>query len=121
MDSILIRGLQLPCRIGCLPEERVLAQTLEVDLAIALRSNRAARSGKIEDTVCYKTVAEELRELSQKREWALIEQLAEDITMHILEGFPAAFSVELELRKFILPATKYVGLRILRSREHRAE
>lgn len=114
MDTILIRGLQLPCRIGCEPPERVLAQTLEVDLAITLRNRQAAKSGKLQDTVCYKTVSDELRSLCQQREWALIEQLAEDLTSYILEGFSAARSVELEIRKFILPGTKYVGLRIFR-------
>ena len=117
MDQIVIRGVQLPVRIGCEPGERELPQTLELDLEIALRDSRAAKSGKLEDTVCYKTAVDEVRRFAVTREWSLIEVLAEDVAGLLFESFPAASTVTLELRKFILPGTRSAGLRISRERE----
>jgi len=45
----------------------------------------------------------------------LIETLAEDIATMILNDFDAA-RVQIEVRKFIIPQTRYVGVKLLRSK-----
>ena len=52
---------------------------------------------------------------SRGRGRALIETLAEEIAAELLARFPLQ-AVELELRKFILPDTAFVAVRIRRSR-----
>lgn len=116
MDSVCISALQVPCRIGCGPEERVLAQTLELDVEIGLRDNRAAGSRQLEDTVCYKTASERIREHAASREWTLLEELAEDLSSLLIESFSAAMAVRIEIKKFIIPGTRFTSIKIARER-----
>ena len=118
-DLVLIDGLKLPVRIGCEPGERTLPQILELNLSISVAGSKCLNSGNPNDTVCYRTVCEELKELANKNEWPLLEQLAEDATKLIFERFVAAIQVELEIRKFVIPNTEWVGIKISRHREVR--
>lgn len=115
-DCVLIQGLKLPVRIGCDPGERTRAQILELHLAIAVGKTTCIVTGDPSDTVCYRTVCEELKKLTAENEWPLLEQLAEDTTKLIFERFVAAQEINLEIRKFVIPSTDWVGIRITRKR-----
>lgn len=116
-DWVRISALKVPIRIGCEASEREHYQQIEVDLAIALDSSRAAESGMLEHTVCYLTVAMRVLELSRSQSWALLEQFADACAKTILEHFPAAQGVCCTLRKFVIPAAHSVGLEIWRVRD----
>lgn len=111
-DQIIIRGLQLSCRIGVPVEERADPQSLRAHLTLELAA--FPKEDGIEGTVNYKEVADRVRDLAGEGERQLLETLAQDIAALILEEFPV-LEVSVELEKFILPETDWVGVFIKRS------
>ena len=115
-DQIIIRGLQLRCRVGVPAEERAEAQNLRAHLILDVED--FPESDDIASTVDYKSVSDEVRELAGRGERQLIETLAQEIAGHVLENFPVN-AIRVELEKFILPETDWVGVIIERQRGER--
>ncbi len=111
-DQIIIRGLQLSCRIGVPVEERSEAQDLRAHLTLEVAP--FPKDDRIDGTVDYKSVADEIRRLARAGERQLIETLAQEIATFILENYPV-HKVRVELEKFILPETDWVGVIVNRS------
>ena len=116
-DKIIIKSLKIPVHIGCSEEERIQAQTLELDIELYLSLQSAGRSANLTDTICYHTVCNQVQELSVSQSWILLEQLAESIADKILGNFTLCDSLKIEIRKFILPATEYTAIEIVRNRK----
>jgi 7,8-dihydroneopterin aldolase/epimerase/oxygenase len=114
-DRILIDGLELSSHIGVPDEERTAAQRLTANLVLVpLRALRDLEE-KIENTVDYFAVCEAVKALCLARPRRLIETLAEDIATELLARFPIEV-VEIEIRKYILPDTKFVAVCLRRDR-----
>lgn len=111
-DRIVIRGLELRVRIGVPKEERAEWQTLRAHLTMEVA--KFPEEDEIEGTVDYKAVADQVVALAGEGERKLIETLACDIAGLVLEEFPV-LKVKVELEKFILPETDWVGVVIERS------
>lgn len=111
-DQIVIRGLKLSCRIGVPEEERAERQDLRAHLTLDLAP--FPQDDAIAGTVDYKAVSDDVRHLTGAGERRLIETLAQDIAGLILEKYPV-LTVRVELEKFILPETDWVGVIITRS------
>lgn len=110
-DQILIRSLRLPCHIGVPEEERAELQTLRAHLTMTVAPFPTDDS--IEGTVDYKVVSDGVRKVALSDPRQLIETLAQDIANYVLENFPVEM-VRVELEKFILPETDWVGVVIER-------
>lgn len=111
-DQILIRGLRVTTRIGVPREERATPQSLRVHLVMDVAD--FPKRDDIDGTVDYKAVADRVRFLAGKGERQLIETLAQEIAETVLTDFPVQ-KVRVELEKFILPETDWVGVVIERS------
>jgi len=81
-----LQGLAIFGRHGVLEEERRDGQEFLYD--IALDVGDAGASDRIEDAVDYREVADCVREVSDGRDFNLIEALASAITDALLERFP---------------------------------
>ena len=114
-DCILIESLELSSYIGVPEEERAAAQRLTVSLVLEPIRDFRALEDRIENTVDYFVLSEFVKTLSLARPRRLIETLAEEIATELLNRFPLR-SVEVELRKFILPDTQFVAVRLRRER-----
>ena len=112
-DRILIEALELSSFIGVPDEERAAAQRLTVSLVLEPIRDFRALSDQIANTVDYFVLSECVKSLSLARPRRLIETLAEEIAAELLARF-ALRAVEVELRKFILPDTRFVAVRIRR-------
>jgi len=112
-DLILIDSLELSVRIGITAEERSCAQRLTASLQLQPARNFAALDDRIENAVDYFKVCLAIREITTQREWNLLETLATEIATGLLARF-AIQSVDLELRKYILPDTRFVAVKIHR-------
>ena len=64
-------------------------------------------------TVDYAAVCAELERFASTREDKLLETLAHAMAEHLLRRFDLT-RVELELRKFVLPQTRYIAARVVR-------
>lgn len=114
-DEIRIEELELMARVGVPEEERAQPQRLVVILTLQPQSSFAKLGDDLARTVDYALVCEELRRFVAGRRANLIETLAHEMAEHLLREFELV-RVELELRKFILPETRYVAVRVVRER-----
>ena len=68
----------------------------------------------IRNTINYSEVCEQTKEFVCARSDKLIETLADRLATHLLKRFPIQ-KISIELRKFVLPETKFVAVTITRS------
>ncbi len=115
-DSIHISNLTLITHIGVPDGERAAPQRLSISLTLQPARSFADLRDRIEETINYTEVCAVVRALAAARPRRLIETLADDIAAEVLAEFPACEVVEVELRKFILPDTDYVAVRLTRRR-----
>ena len=100
-------------RIGVPDQERAQPQRLTVSLVLQPRNQFGTLGDDLSRTVDYAAVCDEMRRLVAGRSDRLIETLAHEMAEHLLRSFKLA-RVDLELRKFVLPETKYVAVRVAR-------
>lgn len=112
MDVITIKDLALSTHIGVPDTERAEEQELLISVDLYTDTQAAAESDDIAQTIDYERVANDIKELGAM-ERKTIERLAEDIANMILKKY-APTSVEVSIKKFILPDVKHVGITIAR-------
>jgi dihydroneopterin aldolase len=119
-DYIIANGIALSCRIGWPEEERLFPQRLLVSLRMGVDTRAAARSLRLEDSVCYLQVCDALREFAASRTWVLVEELAESAVELLFERFPLIESVNMVIQKFVLPGVEWTGVEITRERGYQS-
>jgi len=112
-DQIIISNLELSARIGTSDKERETPQRLTISLALELKRDFAGRADRLENTVDYAQVCARVVSHAAHKPRHLIETLAEQIAGMLLAEFPLK-SVEIELRKYVLPETEFVAVKIQR-------
>ena len=113
-DCIRIHGLEVPTRIGVGEEERSQPQKLVLD--VQLETDFRGTADDIGRATDYAVVADWLTAECTRREVRLLETLIEDLAEGLLAVFPRVSAVWLEIRKFVLPNTESVSVRIRRTR-----
>jgi dihydroneopterin aldolase len=91
-----LEGLEVFGRHGVLDEERRDGQTFLYDVRLELGG--APPSDRVEDTVDYRDIATCVREVSDGRQFNLIEALAAAVADALAERFPAE-RVQVRVRK----------------------
>ena len=115
MDTITISDLEVFYCVGVPDEERAKPQRLLLTVEMEHDFRTAAMEDELADTIDYHAVSQRLRAFGDGVHWRLIETLAVDIAQMILDEFgPRAVTVE--VKKFILPETRYVSARVTRSK-----
>ena len=112
-DRIVIREMEIQCRIGVPDEERAEPQTLSVTIEMEVDTAYSARADDIGQTVDYFLVYQRVHALSTARPRKLIETLAEEISQMVLGEFQVK-TVSVRIDKFILPNTRSVSVEIQR-------
>jgi dihydroneopterin aldolase len=115
-DTVLVRGLELSACIGVTEAERRTPQRLTVSLVMEPTAGFEDVEGNLEKTVNYSAVCRLIRALAGTGHRQLLEGMALEIANAILGQFACA-AVEVELRKYVLPDTEYVAVRIVRRRQ----
>ncbi|MEL7036417.1 MAG: dihydroneopterin aldolase [Cyanobacteria bacterium J06592_8] len=85
MDAIEITGLRYYGYVGYFPEEQVLGQWFEVDLTLWLDLSVVGQSDRLEDTLNYAEVVEQVRKLIETSQYKMIERLNTAIIDGILD------------------------------------
>ena len=112
-SKISIVDLEVFYRVGVPDTERATAQRLLLTLEMDFDFSAAARSDDIADTIDYYAVSRRLLKFGEGRKWKLIEKLAVDIANTLLIEFKPA-AVHVEVKKFIIPETRYVSVAVSR-------
>jgi dihydroneopterin aldolase len=115
MNEIHIAGLRVKTHIGVPENERANAQEIEIDIRIVPTVDFSRMEDDLSATVDYAAVCLSVEKIAASRPRQLIETLADEIAGGILADF-AASEVGVEIRKFILPQTRHVGVRCTRKR-----
>ena len=113
MDHIIISELEVFYRVGVPPAERAQPQRLLLTVEMGRDIAAAAAGDDLRHTIDYFAVSQRLLHWGEGREWRLIETLAVDIANLVLAEF-AAQTVVVEVKKFIIPQTRYVAVRVRR-------
>jgi dihydroneopterin aldolase len=91
-----LHGVEIRGRHGVLERERETEQPFLYDIELELPEPGADR---LEQTVDYREVVALVRELSDGRQFQLLESLAAAVADALLERFPSAESVRVRVRK----------------------
>ena len=115
-DKVLINDLTVDAILGILPEERVQAQRVVINLTIFTDTQPAAKSQNIADTVNYAELSSRAAQLTVEGEYLLIESLVEDLAALTLDH-PTAKAVTVRVEKpQAVSAAGSVGVEIYRQR-----
>ncbi len=114
-DQILIEELELTARIGVPDAERAQPQRLTISLVLEPKKSFRDLADDLARAVDYAAVCAEIQRFASGRQDKLLETLADEMAEHLLAKF-ALRRVELELRKFVLPETRFVAVRIVREK-----
>lgn len=115
MDIIFLHDFKAKTLIGIYPWERVVPQTIQLDLEIALPTSRACQSDNIADALDYALIIERINEILAEKHFSLLEALAEHIAQTILTEFQSPW-VKISVAKLgIIRGVKKLGVCIERS------
>lgn len=116
MDIIFLSEVKVQTKLGVPEWERMVEQTIILDLDIAMPNNKSCQTDVIEDTIDYGAVVKRIRQTLHDNSFKLVEALAEHICQIILNEFGAPW-VKIKVAKpAILPGLKALGVIIERSK-----
>ena len=115
MSRISIVDLEVFYQIGVTEEERAKPQRLLISVDMAFDFSAAALSDRVEKTINYFDVCQELLKYGEGRSWKLLEKLVTNIVDLIMSRFKPN-EVYVEVKKFIIPQARYVSVSLGRSR-----
>jgi len=114
MERIIsIKSQSIVTTIGVSKEEQAVAQHLLCDVCFAGSYQLENLQDDLAATIDYAHVYQRVHEIAGEHPRKLIETLADDITLSLLREFKLRW-IELTIRKFILPNTEYVAVKVRR-------
>src|SRR3974390_3757725 len=102
MSKIGILDLEVQYHVGVTDQERAKPQRLLVTVELSLDFSAAAVSDRIERSINYQAVVDELVKFGEGRSWRLIERLATNLADRIMMLY-APEEVTVEVKKFVIP------------------
>ena len=116
MDTIFISELKVQTKLGVPIWERMMPQTIILDIEIGYDLSKACKSDAIADTIDYGAVVQRIQSTLIENNFQLVEALAEHVCQLILQEFNA-LNVKVKISKpSILPGLKALGVTIQRKK-----
>ena len=114
MDTIFVHDFKAKTLIGIYPWEKKIAQTIELNLEIALPTNRACFTDKLEDALDYSLIIKRINDILATKQFSLLEALAEHIAQIILTEFNSPWVKVSAAKLDIIKGVKKLGVCIER-------
>jgi 7,8-dihydroneopterin aldolase/epimerase/oxygenase len=115
-DIVFLHGLAIETTIGFFEWERLVKQTVVLDLEFPVDCERTARTDSVTDTVDYKKIAKRTIAFVSEAQFMLVETLAHKLAMTLIAEFDLAW-VKLKLNKpGAIRGSRDVGVAIERHR-----
>lgn len=99
MDSIQIRDLEVYCHHGVLKEETVLGQKFLVSLTLYMDTRPSGICDDLSKSIDYAEVSHFVKREMEKKNFKLIEAVAEHLARSILFTFPKVEKIRVEIKK----------------------
>ena len=116
-DRLELRGLEVECIIGDLPEERGREQRLLVDVSLVCDLAAAGASDALCDTVDYAALAHAVRAALRQARCHMIECAAERVAQVCLAD-PRVAGVRVRVEKSgVVPGLRAAAVEIVRGRD----
>ena len=78
--ALRLRDIELPVNLGWEEEEREQQQMVQLDIIINFQTiPKACASDRLQDTFCYATLIQHLREYVEDKTYRLVEHLTQDL------------------------------------------
>ena len=114
-DTLIIKGLAIPCRIGVTEEERAAPQTIWIDLELPIGARKAAAHDDVREAVDYARLVEVVTRRTQGQPYHLMETLADALAAVVLNAVHAP-EVMIRVTKRALPSIDSATVQIVRTR-----
>jgi dihydroneopterin aldolase len=120
-SKIEIIGIETQSRLGVSLKERKKPQKIIIDLILTLDLTQAGRHDNLKLSANYFKIERLARALAEKGERLLIERLAWEIALHILDEEPLvdAISVRIHKKPELMPKTREVIVEMTKTRLRR--
>src|SRR5690606_17462335 len=115
MSRISIVDLEVFYCVGVTDEERSQPQKLLITVDMTSDFTAAILSDRVEKTINYYEVSQEVLKFGDGRNWKLLERLASNLADMIMAKFKP-HDVTIEIKKFVIPQARFVSVSLLRSR-----
>jgi dihydroneopterin aldolase len=115
-DRVFLRELGVECVIGFLDWERLVKQTVYLDIEAPIDCRKAALSDDVAQTLDYKRLAKTVSAFVGASEFKLVETLADRTARLILEEFDLPWVKVTLNKRGAIRAARDVGVIIERSR-----
>ena len=109
MSKITIVDLEVSYCVGVTDEERAKPQRLLLTVDMTFDFSSAAVSDRIERTINYQTVADDLLKFGEGRSWKLVEKLVTNIAERVMAEYKPQ-GVLVEAKKFSIPQARFVSV-----------
>lgn len=113
MDILRIQRLEARCHLGVTEVEQREAQTVWLDLELAIDAARAARRDEAHDALDYAMVVQQVRSLVEGKSYRLMETMAEDVATLLVHDLKVP-QVLVRVRKRALPGIEEAVVEIRR-------
>lgn len=114
MDIIFLSEVKIETCLGVPDWERLLPQTIVLDIELAMPHSRACQSDAIEDTIDYGAIVARLRQTLTEHSFKLVEALAEHVAQLIMKEFGTPWVKVRVGKPGILPGLRQLGVMIER-------
>ena len=115
-DYLFANDFEVPCRVGTTAEERAFPQILHISLRVEFSLEKAGKTDDLKNSVDYAVIIEDVRNSLSRREFNLIETVAESIAEICLNN-DLAHATEVIVEKNIFVGIKSVGAFIRREKK----
>lgn len=115
-DRVFLRELAVECIIGFLDWERLVKQTVYLDIEAPIDCRLAALKDEVADTLDYKRLAKLVLAFVGASEFKLVETLADRTARHILKEFDIPWVKLTVNKRGAIRASRDVGVTIERTR-----
>lgn len=111
-DYIQLHDLKISLHLGVHEWEKHVQQQITVDLKLFLSLEEC--HDKLEHSVCYAKVSQELRQLFHATHTKLIETVGQKIVVHCLNTYPIQGVETIVKKHHMVDDCKHVAVRLLR-------
>jgi FolB domain-containing protein len=114
MSRIAIVDLEVFYCVGVSEEERAQPQRLLLTVELTFNFESASLSDRIEKTIDYNEIVQDLLRYGEGRSWKLLEKLVANVADRIMTQYRPQ-TVTVEAKKFAIPQARYVAVALTRT------